>query len=146
MSSSWIALTSDASEPAKLRAVNEEGDATYRLITGITPDKFYTVKDLTAGGTFFFRVKAHYTDDTWSPWSKAKTVVLHGEGHGYAVGDVNHDGLVNISDVTALIDYLLNPQEPICTICADTDGNQTVNISDATILIDFLLVGSWSEN
>ncbi len=64
----------DASEPAKLRAVNEEGDATYRLITGITPDKFYTVKNLTAGGTFFFRVKAHYTDDTWSPWSKAKTV------------------------------------------------------------------------
>ena len=136
----------DASEPAKLRAVNEEGDATYRLITGITPDKFYTVKNLTAGGTFFFRVKAHYTDDTWSPWSKAKTVVLHGEGHGYAVGDVNHDGLVNISDVTALIDYLLNPQQSICTICADTDGNQAVNISDVTELIDFLLLGSWSEN
>ena len=27
----------DASEPSKLRAVNEEGDATYRLITGIPP-------------------------------------------------------------------------------------------------------------
>ena len=136
----------DASEPAKLRAVNEEGDATYRLITGITPDKFYTVKNLTAGGTFFFRVKAHYTDDTWSPWSKAKTVVLHGEGHGYAVGDVNHDGSVNISDVTALIDYMMNPQQPICTICADIDGNQAVNITDVTKLIDFLLAGSWPQN
>ena len=136
----------DASEPAKLRAVNEEGDATYRLITGITPDKFYTVKNLTAGGTFFFRVKAHYTDDTWSSWSKAKTVVLHGEGHGYAVGDVNHDGSVNISDVTALIDYMMNPQQPICTICADIDGNQAVNITDVTKLIDFLLVGSWPQN
>ena len=73
-------LAGDASEPSKLKAVNEEGDADYRLITGITPDKFYTVKNLTAGGTFFFRVKAHYTDDTWSPWSKAKTVVLHDEG------------------------------------------------------------------
>ena len=54
--------------------------------------------------------------------------------------------MVNISDVTALIDYLLNPQQSICTICADTDGNQAVNISDVTELIDFLLLGSWSEN
>ena len=91
-------------------------------------------------------MKAHYTDDTWSPWSKAKTVVLHGEGHGYAVGDVNHDGSVNISDVTALIDYMMNPQQPICTICADIDGNQAVNITDVTKLIDFLLAGSWPQN
>ena len=81
----------DASEPAGLKAVNEEGDATYRLITGITPDKFYTVKNLTAGGTFFFRVKAHYTDDTWSPWSKAKTVVLHGENTSVADVKVEHE-------------------------------------------------------
>ena len=81
----------DASEPAGLKAINEEGDATYRLITGITPDKFYTVKNLTAGGTFFFRVKAHYTDDTWSPWSKAKTVVLHGEITSVADVKVEHE-------------------------------------------------------
>ena len=123
------------------RAVNEEGDATYRLITGITPDKFYTVKNLTAGGTFFFRVKAHYTDDTWSPWSKAKTVVLHGEGHGYAVGDVNHDGSVNISDVTALIDSLLTG-EGGCEICGDVDVDGQVTISDVTALIDKLLAGA----
>lgn len=131
----------DASEPAKLRAVNEEGDATYRLITGITPDKFYTVKNLTAGGTFFFRVKAHYTDDTWSPWSKAKTVVLHGEGHGYQPGDVNHDGRLSIVDVTDLINYLLNDGQEGCSICADADQNGSVNISDVTSLINFLLLG-----
>jgi len=132
----------DASEPAKLRAVNEEGDATYRLITGITPDKFYTVKNLTAGGTFFFRVKAHYTDDTWSPWSKAKTVVLHGEGHGYAVGDVNHDGFVTIADVTELIDMLLGSDNGGCTICADVNGDENVTIADVTELIDMLLGGN----
>ena len=131
----------DASEPAKLRTVNEEGDATYRLITGITPDKFYTVENLTPGGTFFFRVKAHYTDDTWSPWSKAKTVVLKGEGHGYAVGDVNHDGSVNISDVTALIDSLLTG-EGGCEICGDVDVDGQVTISDVTALIDKLLAGA----
>ena len=131
----------DASEPSKLRAVNEEGDATYRLISGITPDKFYTVKNLTAGGTFFFRVKAHYTDDTWSPWSKAKTVVLHGEGHGYQPGDMNHDGRLSIVDVTDLINYLLNDGQEGCSICADADQNGSVNISDVTSLINFLLLG-----
>ncbi len=131
----------DASEP-ELKAVNEEGDATYRLITGITPDKFYTVKNLTAGGTFFFRVKAHYTDDTWSPWSKAKTVVLAGEGHGYSIGDVDHDGKVTIADVTALIDGLLGTQDNICSICADVDGNGEINIADVARLIDMLLTGN----
>jgi len=131
----------NASEP-RLNAVSEEGDATYRLITGITPDKFYTVKNLTAGGTFFFRVKAHYTDDTWSVWSKAKTVVLHGEGHGYQLGDVNHDGKVSIEDVTILIDYLLGGDESnVCTICADVNESGSVSIEDVTILIDKLLKG-----
>jgi len=54
--------------------------------------------------------------------------------------------MVNISDVSALIDYLLNPEQPICTICADTDGDQEVSISDVAGLIDFLLTGSWPEN
>ena len=86
-------------------------------------------------------MKAHYTDDTWSPWSKAKTVVLHGEGHGYAVGDVDHDGNVNISDVTALIDCLLGSQEDACLICADVDLDGNVTITDVTELIDMLLAG-----
>ena len=126
----------DASEPAKLRAVNEEGDATYRLITGITPDKFYTVKNLTAGGTFFFRVKAHYTDDTWSPWSKAKTVVL--EGEGYAVGDVNRDGYVTSTDVTCIYNYLLNGDETFLDTC-DVDGDGYITSTDVTVIYNILL-------
>ena len=134
----------DASEPAKLRAVNEEGDATYRLITGITPDKFYTVKNLTAGGTFFFRVKAHYTDDTWSPWSKAKTVVLKGSDDDYALGDVNHDHFVNVADVTALIKYILTSgDEPevffIEQANVDCDDAGILNVADVTALIQLVL-------
>ncbi|MBR6948013.1 MAG: hypothetical protein IKH53_08685, partial [Muribaculaceae bacterium] len=124
-----------------LKAVNEEGDADYRLITGITPDKFYTVRNLTAGGTYFYRVKAHYTDDNWSEWSKAKTVTLTGEDHGYEIGDVNHDGSVNINDVTELIDYLLGTAD-ICIICADVNSDNEVSIGDVTALIDLLLEGN----
>ena len=55
------------------------------------------------------------------------------------LGDVNDDGLVNISDVTTLIDYLLgsNPQ-PFNEVNANINGNG-IDISDLTALIDMLL-------
>ena len=55
-------------------------------------------------------------------------------------GDVNSDGVVNISDVTALIDYLLNNNDAdINTAAADVNGDSIINISDVTLLIDRLL-------
>lgn len=129
----------DANELNSLRAVVEEGDAAYRLITGIT-DKFYTVKDLTAAGTFYYKVKAVYTDGTLSRWSNSQKVTLFENGHTFDLGDVNHDGKVNITDVTDLIDYLLhNEKSTICTICADVDGDGFVKIADVTVLIDLML-------
>ena len=122
---------------AQLRA-NETGDATYRLIENITPDKFYTVMDLAAAGTFYFKVKALYTDGTQSKWSNTQKVVLFENGHGYEAGDANHDGSVDVSDITAIISYLLVGDE-ICTVCADVDGNGEVDPSDITTLIDWLL-------
>ena len=50
-------------------------------------------------------------------------------------GDVNGDGSVNISDVTALIDYLLSGNA--------CNQDSSVNISDVTSLIDYLLSGRW---
>lgn len=62
-------------------------------------------------------------------------------------GDVNSDGYVNISDVTALIDYLLsgNPSGVNLT-GADCNNDGGVNISDVTTLIDYLLSGKWPWN
>ena len=121
-----------------LRAVAEEGDANYRFVTGIT-NKNYLVKNLAEAGTFYYRVKALYTDGTQSPWSKSKSVTLFDNGHTYQLGDVNHDGDVNISDVTDLIDYLLGAPVDVCDNCADVDGDGDVNIADVTDLIDMLL-------
>ena len=59
--------------------------------------------------------------------------------HNFALGDVNHDNTVNISDVTLLIDYLLDDHNTCCTICADMNGDKGINISDVTALIDHLL-------
>ena len=56
-------------------------------------------------------------------------------------GDVNNDGSVNISDVTALIDHLLSGTTPPASADCNQDGG--VNISDVTALIDYLLSGNW---
>ena len=59
-------------------------------------------------------------------------------------GDVDGDGSVNISDVTALIDYLLSGNASgINVSAADCDQDNSVNISDVTSLIDYLLSGHW---
>ena len=60
------------------------------------------------------------------------------QGHGYELGDVNHDEAVNIGDVTALIDYLLGSGSA-CEICANVNGDEGINIADVTSLIDKLL-------
>ena len=118
--------------------VSETGDANYRLVTGIPAGQhYYNVENLTAGGTFVYRVKALYNDGTESAWSNIEEVALL-QSHGYEVGDVNHDGSVTISDVTALIDYLLSGGGA-CSICADVNGDNNVTIGDVTALIDNLL-------
>ena len=56
-------------------------------------------------------------------------------------GDVNKDTEVNIADVTALIDKLLNNAEMIPE--ADCNQDTEMNIADVTALIDYLLSGTW---
>jgi len=123
-----------------LTVPTETGDSISRVVTGIEANR-YTVSALKTG-TYEFKVKAIYTDGTESAWSNIETVVL-GEysGHGYNLGDVNHDGTVSIADVTVLIDYLLGGQS-VCEICADINGDAVVSIADVTALIDMLLGGN----
>ena len=60
-------------------------------------------------------------------------------------GDVDGNGNVNISDVTALIDYLLSGNASGINLSgADCNQDSSVNISDVTALIDYLLSGTWN--
>ena len=119
----------------------EEGDSTWRSVSGIT-DTCYTVRALT-GGLYEYLVKAVYVDGTESPWSNIQHVTLTGEGDDLLLGDVNCDGLVNISDVTTLIDYILSgtEEEPFDRLAADLDGDGVITISDVTSIIDLILTG-----
>ncbi len=63
-------------------------------------------------------------------------------GSDVKVGDVNNDGNVNITDVTALINYLLSGDASSVNLdAADVSGDDVVNISDVTSLINLLLKG-----
>ena len=130
--------------PAAMRAT-ETGDATYRLITGIT-DKFYTVENLTAEGTFLYKVKALYADNTESAWSNVEEVTLFANTPAGMRGDVNDDQKIDITDATMLINYLLsndptgiNMENANCDL--SEDGK--VDITDATTLINYLLNNAW---
>ena len=121
----------------------EDSDEFYRLIEGIAPSvRAYTVRNLAAGGSFFYQVKARYINGTESNWSEVEQVTLADGEHTYSIGDINHDSIVNITDVTALINMLLTEGD-ICTICADCYPDGKINISDVTALIHYLLSHQW---
>ena len=60
-------------------------------------------------------------------------------------GDVNKDGQVDISDVTALINYLLSGDASAINLdAADCNQNGEINIADVTALINYLLSDTWN--
>ncbi len=126
----------------------QEGDSTTRTITGIT-DKFYTVTDLTAGGTFNYKVKAHYTNGTQSEWSNLEVVTLFENTPAFMRGDVNGLGQVDMDDLTVLINYLLDDTTVINTAaaasCNNANDTTLVDMDDLTALINFLLTDNWAN-
>lgn len=62
----------------------------------------------------------------------------------YTRGDVNDDQAINITDVTALINYLLTEDATGVNLdAANCNQDETINITDVTVLINFLLTDSW---
>ena len=122
----------------QLKAVNETGDENSRIITGIT-DQYYVVENLTPGATYTCYVEANYIDGTKAASNVETVTLLEQQGHGYEVGDVNHDGSINIADVATLIDGLLDSSLELCPICADINSDGSINIADVAALIDNLL-------
>ena len=54
-------------------------------------------------------------------------------------GDVNDDGLVDVTDITELISLVLNGTNGADLLIADVDRSGTVDIEDVTLLISYVL-------
>ena len=85
-------------------------------------------------GFYALRVQAVYTDDTFSPWSNRVFVQLD-----WTPGDVNRDSEVNIADVNAIIDVIMNQTFDVSTSFSDVNGDGEINIADVNALIDMIL-------
>ena len=70
-------------------------------------------------------------------------------GDDFVRGDIDNDGKIAITDVTALIDRLLSGDfddaEDFNSDAADCDLDGSISITDVTALIDYLLTGVWGE-
>lgn len=98
----------------------------YFEFTGLTKDKKYRIQ--TTYNQLFgdYNSSQNLKNDFFFPHEML------------AIGDVNGDGTVNISDVTLLVNIILgNATDPYGN--ADVNGDGTVNISDVTLLVNIIL-------
>jgi M6 family metalloprotease-like protein len=104
------------------------GETGKAVITNLPTDQPIMLRIKTSGSSseycFIDDIEISY-EETWTP--------------EFIPGDVNNDQLVNIADVTALIDYLLDNTKEINLLAANMNGDDDVNIADVTALIDRLL-------
>lgn len=101
----------------------------------------YSITVQVGEGVYLFGEEEDY-GVTYNDWSEETTIVVPAKF--FFLGDVDDSGSINISDVTALIDYLLSGNaSEVNLFNADCDASGEVNISDVTTLIDYLLSGNW---
>ena len=106
------------------------------------------VKD---GSVVDFTIEPTYeVDDTEATWAVRAANEMGGLGEAttattksWTMGDVNHDGIISVSDVTALVDYILGNDSNLFFIDeANVNGDEVISISDVTSLVDIILNGN----
>ena len=162
----WYKLNNDPAYTAKLKARWAE----YRR-SNITLERIYAVIDSLAGALTLDGAIAR-NSQAWPRWGVyvwpnnyipqnyddalsflkqwlSDRIAWMDEQLGYDPdapqrGDVNGDGVVNISDVTLLINYLLTGNAA-ADAAADCDLDGKAGIGDVTALVNYLLGGHWPE-
>ena len=114
-------------------------DAGFIVVPGITAID-YTVTGLDTGATYRYQVVTNYADGVTKK-SNMQLVTLHEQQeHGFRFGDVNHDNVIDVDDVTLLISYVLGmPSGDICTDCANVNQSGATDVDDVTMLINIIL-------
>ncbi len=76
-------------------------------------------------------IEAYRSANGWSKFVNIK---------GIQAGDPDGDGVLGVSDATAIIDYLLNGSSgAFYSVNADVDGDGVVGVADVTAIIDSIL-------
>ena len=84
-------------------------------------------------------ITAIATKEYWNPSEEATAEYIIEIPVVHTVGDVNHDGRIDVMDVTDLIDYMLDGSNEVCLSCGDIKADGVINVEDITALIDMML-------
>ncbi|MGM9869260.1 MAG: leucine-rich repeat protein [Sodaliphilus sp.] len=121
------------------------------LLVGVTSSILTNVKNVSVG--YIFDVPTHTfirpTSDVYvgagSAYLKLSNLLRYPSSltvSGFEVesitGDVNGDGVVNVSDITALVNRILGDTTYSDAVC-DINGDGVVNVSDVTALVNLIL-------
>lgn len=119
-------------------------------ITYINQDAFSTIKMTGSEAyTIAFALGAVKTDGVYKVMVGGTGVATAAVGYfevgaaapAYKLGDANADGIVNISDATAIVEAIL-AGSPLTYGGADVNEDGTIgNISDATAIVEYILAG-----
>ena len=119
------------------KAPTVEGDQQALQINCIT-DCRYLVEGLLPGETYYYRLRALRNDGTYTAWTALEQVTLNGQNT--PLGDLNHDGTVDVTDVNMAINIVLGKiTDPAMTVDADMDNNGVVDVTDINALINLIL-------
>ncbi|MBO4723094.1 MAG: S8 family serine peptidase [Muribaculaceae bacterium] len=128
-----VVITSVEIYDVDLNDTSSQGDPI--LINGIT-NNHYSVNGLSPETTYIYDVMALYNTAA-SNWSNMIEVTTLAGGAAIA-GDVDGDGFVTSSDITALYSFLLS-NDSSNLVNGDQDGDGNITASDVTTVYSILL-------
>ena len=136
-------ITYEVTDDAVIITAVGEGTVLLATEDGTIVDNPYTVERTDADQTIVMLALAQQ-DGKLASEVVAMEIVVPAKADDFLRGDVNNDGAVNISDVTALIDYILSHDATGVNLnAADCNLDGGINISDVTALIDYILSHAW---
>ena len=72
-------------------------------------------------------------------WLKRRIAYLDTHTFACQPGDLNGDGLLNVADVTLLINYVLGTEDVLNDQITDLNEDGAINVADVTLLINMIL-------
>ncbi len=134
-----IEISNSATTWARTRFVETLKDGATH--TTLTADNIKVgSKKLVDGNTYYARVKSSYDGldgaAHTTEWGAVVKFVYRAEK--LIAGDINADGVVNVSDVTALINHILGTESYPVNRC-DINADGIINVTDITALINMIL-------
>jgi hypothetical protein len=114
------------------------GFETTTVLSSSLTDTSYAISGR-PDGIYYYKVRAKDAENQWGVFSNISQTTV---GSPYVCGDANKDKIVNIKDITYLINFLYKGGlAPDPMQAGDANGDGIVNIRDVTYLINYLYKG-----